>query len=107
LTGSLDAVGHRADGRGEQVDQIQCCHVRARYPSRTTESFPMKRVRVVWRKFDGSLHWNYETDLLGEDEHGVWLGAPTGTPVQKGTTRTGPVESPHVLLLPRQAWWTA
>ncbi|GAA2377607.1 DUF402 domain-containing protein [Dactylosporangium salmoneum] len=67
----------------------------------------MRRVRAVWRKFDGSLHWNYETDLLGEDEHGVWLGAGTGTPVHRGTTRTGPVESPHVLLIPRQAWWTA
>ncbi|MFG2037654.1 DUF402 domain-containing protein [Dactylosporangium sp. NPDC048998] len=67
----------------------------------------MKRVRVMYRKFDGSLHWNYETDLLGEDEHGIWLGAPTGTPVHRGTTRTGPVEAPHVLLFPRQAWWTA
>lgn len=67
----------------------------------------MKRVRVVYRKFDGSLHWNYETDLLGEDEHGIWLGAGTGTIVHRGTTRTGPVESPHVLLFPRQAWWTA
>ncbi|WP_432834548.1 DUF402 domain-containing protein [Dactylosporangium sp. CA-092794] len=68
---------------------------------------PMKRVRVVYRKFDGSLHWNYETDLLGEDEHGIWLGAGTGTPVFRGTTRTGPVEAPHVLLFPRRAWWTA
>ncbi|MGI5246982.1 DUF402 domain-containing protein [Dactylosporangium sp. CA-139066] len=67
----------------------------------------MKRVRVVWRKFDGALHWNYETDLLGEDEHGIWLGARTGTPVHRGTTSTGPVESPHVLLFPRRAWWTA
>jgi protein associated with RNAse G/E len=67
----------------------------------------MRHVRVVYRKFDGSLHWNYDTTLLGEDEHGVWVGAPSGTPVHRGTTHTGPVESPHVLLFPRQSWWTA
>lgn len=67
----------------------------------------MTELRVVYRKFDGSLHWNYTAQLLGEDEHGVWLGAAAGTPVQRGEVSTGPVESPHVLLFPRQAWWTA
>jgi len=64
-------------------------------------------VRVVYRKFDGSLHWNYETRLLGEDDHGIWVGADSGTIVHRGPVRTGPVEAPHVLLFPRQAWWTA
>jgi hypothetical protein len=66
----------------------------------------MKRIRVVYRKYDGSLHWNYETDLLGEDEHGIWVAAGPATRVFKGTTLKGPPESPHVLLFPRQAWWT-
>lgn len=67
----------------------------------------MTQVRVVYRKFDGSLHWNYETRLLGEDDHGIWVGADSGTVVHRGPLRTGPVEAPHVLLFPRQAWWTA
>ena len=41
-------------------------------------------VRVVYRKFDGSLHWNQPAWRLGEDEHGVWVGAPAGTPVRLG-----------------------
>jgi protein associated with RNAse G/E len=67
----------------------------------------MSSVRLVYRKFDGSLHWNYAVTPLGEDEYGRWVGATTGTDVFRGTTRTGPVDAPHVLLLPRDAWWTA
>src|SRR3954471_5745037 len=67
----------------------------------------VRPVRVVYRKFDGSLHWNYETRLLGEDDHGIWVGADAGTSVYRGSVRTGPVEGPHVLLFPRQALWTA
>jgi uncharacterized protein len=64
-------------------------------------------VRVVYRKYDGSLHWNYETSRLGEDEHGIWLGAPAGTTLRRGDHIVDPAEWPHVLLLPRDAWWTA
>lgn len=63
-------------------------------------------VRVVYRKYDGTLHWNYWTRRLGEDEYGVWLGAPGGTPLRKGDEVVQPVEWPHVLLLPRDEWWT-
>jgi protein associated with RNAse G/E len=66
----------------------------------------MTLVQVVYRKYDGSLHWNYAGRHLGEDEHGVWVGAPTGTPVHRGEFPAGPVEAPHVLLFPRDAWWT-
>ena len=66
----------------------------------------MNPVHVVYRKYDGSLHWNYEASYLGEDEHGVWVGARTGTAVNRGLTSTGPVEASHVLLFPRDAWWT-
>jgi protein associated with RNAse G/E len=65
----------------------------------------MREVRVVYRKFDGSLHWNYPARYLGEDEHGVWLGAPHGTPVRRGT-EPSTLESSHVLLFPRDGWWT-
>ncbi|RKE23357.1 DUF402 domain-containing protein [Streptomyces sp. TLI_171] len=65
-------------------------------------------VRFVVRKFDGALHWHHTMRHLGEDAHGVWLGAPIGTVYGKGdrpavyTTR-----EPRVMLVPRNAWWTA
>lgn len=39
----------------------------------------LQRVRVRMAKWDGSPHWTYETVVLGEDAHGLWLGSPTGT----------------------------
>jgi uncharacterized protein len=66
----------------------------------------MEEVRIVYRKFDGSLHWNYPSRYLGEDQHGVWLGVPLDTPVWRGT-EPSTLESAHVLLFPRDAWWTA
>ncbi|MGH3657305.1 MAG: DUF402 domain-containing protein [Micromonosporaceae bacterium] len=64
-------------------------------------------VRVVFRKYDGSLHWNQEGRWLGEDEHGVWVGCPPDTPARRG--HEPPVVHPqaHVLLFPRDVWWTA
>jgi uncharacterized protein len=65
-------------------------------------------VRVNYRKFDGSLHWNLTMRRLGEDEHGVWLGLPRGGTCRKGTD--GPLivySQAHVILFPRDAWWTA
>jgi hypothetical protein len=64
-------------------------------------------MRVIYRKYDGRLHWHQEASWLGEDEHGVWLGAPPDTPARRG--HEPPVVHPqaHVLLFPRTAWWTA
>ncbi|GHJ48883.1 hypothetical protein Cs7R123_62250 [Catellatospora sp. TT07R-123] len=67
-----------------------------------------ERVRVVYTKFDGSLHWHQTMTRLGEDEHGVWLGAGPGLIARKG--HDGPdvvIKQAHVLLFPRTAWWTA
>jgi protein associated with RNAse G/E len=63
-------------------------------------------VRVVYRKYDGSLHWNQPGRRLGEDEFGVWVGAPGGTPVARGELQVNPAEHDHVLLFPRDGWWT-
>lgn len=66
----------------------------------------MKRVHVQFRKWDGTLHWHYDVDRLGEDEHGVWLGGPEGTPVRRGAE--APISSPRfAILIPRGLWWTA
>jgi uncharacterized protein len=36
-------------------------------------------VRAVARKWPDRPHWEHDAVLLGEDEHGVWAGAPAGT----------------------------
>ncbi|WP_445528168.1 DUF402 domain-containing protein [Streptomyces cyslabdanicus] len=65
-------------------------------------------VRVIVRKFDGSLHWHHTMLRLGEDEYGVWLGAPIGTIYGKGAeTEVYVTEEPRVMLFPCGAWWTA
>ncbi|WP_405524356.1 DUF402 domain-containing protein [Streptomyces canus] len=64
-------------------------------------------VLVSVRKYDGRLHWHHPMARLGEDEHGVWLGAQVGTVYSKG--EVGPVYTtaePRVMLFPRDAWWT-
>jgi protein associated with RNAse G/E len=63
-------------------------------------------VRVVYRKYDGRLHWHAVLDRLGEDEHGVWLGAGIGVPWRRGN-EPPVVLDPHVMLFPRDGWWVA
>jgi hypothetical protein len=36
-------------------------------------------VRVVARKWPDRPHWEHQAEVLGEDVHGVWVGAPAGT----------------------------
>jgi uncharacterized protein len=67
-------------------------------------------VRVVYTKYDGSLHWHYTMRYLGEDEHGTWLGAGPGLTTRRGHEPAIIIEQAHVLLIPRdaaRAWWTA
>ena len=64
-------------------------------------------VRVVYRKYDGALHWHHSMQALGEDEHGVWLGALAGIETRRGYDFAVVLEQAHVLLFPREAWWTA
>jgi uncharacterized protein len=70
------------------------------YSSRVTP------IRVVYRKYDGSLHWHQELGQLGADEHGTWLAAPAGSQSRRGSEE--PVTFPHayVLLIPRSGGWT-
>jgi hypothetical protein len=59
---------------------------------------------VVFRKYDGSLHWHYPMTVLGEDEHGIWLGAPTGTPLRKGDGPARPAPGGFITLAGAGAW---
>ncbi|MGH3372621.1 MAG: DUF402 domain-containing protein, partial [Nocardioidaceae bacterium] len=67
----------------------------------------MHKVRAVYRKYDGKLHWHEWMLHLGEDEHGVWLGAPPENTAQRGDEPPVVAPQAHVLLLPRDQWWTA
>ena len=60
-------------------------------------------VRVDYRKYDGSPHRGYPALRLGEDVHGVWLGVPPEVFPEVAFKYS----EPYVLLLPRDAWWTA
>jgi len=64
-------------------------------------------VRVVYTKYDGSLHWHRIMQHLGEDEHGIWLGARPGSTMQRGDESPIVMEAAFVQLIPDGAWWTA
>ncbi|HEY2551227.1 MAG TPA: DUF402 domain-containing protein [Streptosporangiaceae bacterium] len=64
-------------------------------------------VRVIYRKYDGSLHWNQDMRALGEDEHGVWTGAPAPMVMRKGDGPLVQLQHAGVMLFPREGWWTA
>jgi hypothetical protein len=62
-------------------------------------------VHVRYTKWDGSLHWHFDMARLGEDEHGIWLGAPAGTPLRRGDSVTK--ISPAFAALMPSGLWTA
>ncbi|MFC7643941.1 DUF402 domain-containing protein [Streptosporangium lutulentum] len=64
-------------------------------------------MNVVYRKYDGSLHWHHPSLLLGEDEHGVWIGCEVGSSARKGNGPPVPWRYACVMLFPRDDWWTA
>jgi protein associated with RNAse G/E len=66
---------------------------------------PSDTVRVVYTKYDGSAHRDYPGRRLTEDDLGIWVGVPKGTPsVYHG--RPSVEQIPFVLLIPRDSWWT-
>jgi uncharacterized protein len=64
-------------------------------------------VRVQFTKYDGSLHWHHPMRYLGEDAHGIWLGAPAGTSIQRGSEPPIVMEHAFVQLIPAGQWWSA
>jgi protein associated with RNAse G/E len=67
----------------------------------------MRNVRVVYRKYDESLHWHQWTKYVGEDQYGWWLGAPAGSASQRGDEPEVVQDWAHVQLFPRDRWFTA
>jgi hypothetical protein len=66
-----------------------------------------RTVRLVYTKYDGSLHWHLTMRLLGEDEHGVWLGTAKPTTMRKGNDPLVVLDYASLALVPRNGWWTA
>jgi uncharacterized protein len=64
-------------------------------------------VRLVFTKYDGSLHWHQTMLYLGEDEHGIWLGARPGSTAQRGSEPPVHFDGASVQLVPSGPWWTA
>ena len=61
---------------------------------------------VRFYKYPESPHWRFDTVRLGDDEHGVWLGAKANTPARRGSEPWTTFPSAFVMLVPRERWWT-
>jgi len=64
-------------------------------------------VRIVYRKYDGSLHWHMTMKWLGEDDYGIWTGVGPNNTARRGDGPLQTFEHPVVTLFPRNTWWTA
>lgn len=62
---------------------------------------------VQYHKWGGILHWRHDMVLLGEDDHGWWLGAPTGSIVQRGDEPPVVRDRAYVQLIRPSDPWTA
>lgn len=62
---------------------------------------------MVYRKYDGSLHWHVSGTRLGTDAFGCWVGFPTHTIARRGTDVRMVWKQPAVMLVPADVWWTA
>lgn len=64
-------------------------------------------IYVAYRKYDGALHWNQTMRRLGEDRHGIWVGASAGMTTRRGDGPPKTIEHAKVILLSPGSWWTA
>lgn len=58
-------------------------------------------VRMRARKWPDRPHWEFDALVLGEDRHGVWVGAPSGTRMRRPGASFVTDQS-QVSLVPRQ-----
>jgi hypothetical protein len=63
--------------------------------------------RFEFTKWDGGQHWHFDTYRLGDDSHGQWFGARTGTQLQRGLEP--PIRWPcaFTMLVPSTGDWVA
>ncbi len=67
----------------------------------------METVQIDFRKWGDKRHWQFSMQRLGEDEHGLWLWSPSGSPMQRGHEPIRHSKSLNVKLIPDGKWWTA
>ncbi|MBW3619824.1 MAG: YgaC family protein [Actinobacteria bacterium] len=63
-------------------------------------------VTVQYFKHPRTPHWRQQMRLLGDDEHGIWLGMDEGAFFRKGADAPVPSPTPMVQLVRPGAWWT-
>lgn len=63
-------------------------------------------VHVRFSKWDGRGHWAFDMERLGVDDHGIWLWAPAGTELRRGSET--PIQANHgfVKVIADGQWWT-
>ena len=67
----------------------------------------MNVVQIDFRKWDGSRHWQFAMNRLGQDEHGLWLWSPAGSDMQRGNEPMKKSKAINLKLIPDGKWWTA
>lgn len=65
-----------------------------------------ERVLIDFRKYPDSKHWQYELAWLAEDDYGVWLWGPPGTPARRGDEPPISLDAMNVGLISHD-WWAA
>lgn len=64
------------------------------------------RYRVDQRKYPDRLHWQYPVDVLGIDDHGLWVRVRPGTSALRGT-EPRVIRQGFVTLVPPNDPWMA
>jgi hypothetical protein len=62
-------------------------------------------VTIDQRKWPDGLHWQFEAQQLGDDEHGTWLHVPASTIARRGLEPPRRLDAGFVGCVPHDAWW--
>jgi hypothetical protein len=62
-------------------------------------------VRIDQRKWPDRLHWQFEAQRLGDDEHGTWLHVPDSTIARRGLEPPRRLAAGFVGCVPHDTWW--
>lgn len=65
----------------------------------------MSAFTVQFYKYPDLLHWRHDMVRLGEDEHGVWVGLPSGGTVQRGDEPARRHPHAMVSVIADRAWY--
>ena len=66
-----------------------------------------EQIRLQYGKFNGDEHWAFDVEILGSDEHGLWLGGRKGS-VGSRPGKSVKATSNYVTLIPaNEGWWVA